>query len=158
SEETFMKKLLALAIAVLALGAAGYFLFTPDISRSVLEAKYAMPPSQFVTLAGGTRVHFRDRGPRTAPVLLLLHGSNATLFTWESWARRLSDAFRVITIDMPGHGLTGAVPSGDYSQRAMTEFVARVADRLELARFAIGGNSMGGAVAARFAEEYPQRV
>jgi pimeloyl-ACP methyl ester carboxylesterase len=59
---------------------------------------------------------------------------------------------------MPGHGLTGAVASGEYSEQAMTSVVARVADRLRLARFAIGGNSMGGGIAARFAEEYPQRV
>jgi pimeloyl-ACP methyl ester carboxylesterase len=154
----FMRKLLILAISILVVAAACYFLVTPDIPRGSLVAKYGQPPSQFLTLADGARIHFRDRGPRGAPVLVLIHGSNASLFTWEDWAARLSDAFRVVSLDLPGHGLTGAVPSGDYSDEALTSEVARFADKLNLSRFAIGGNSMGGGVAARFAEEYPQRV
>src|SRR5947209_12629477 len=106
-----MRRLVGLAVFVIAVAAACYFLISPDIPRSTVVAKYARPPSQFLTLADGTRVHFRDRGPRSAPALVLIHGSNASLFTWEAWARRLSDSFRVITIDMPGHGLTGALPS-----------------------------------------------
>jgi pimeloyl-ACP methyl ester carboxylesterase len=153
-----MRKLLGFVIVLAALAAAGWLLFTPDIPRTLLVAKYATPPSQFLTLADGARIHFRDRGPASAPTLILIHGSNASLFIWEPWAARLSNQFRIITIDMPGHGLTGAVPSGDYSEQGMVTVVARVADRLRLERFAIGGNSMGGAVAARFAEEYPQRV
>ena len=153
-----MRKLLGFLIVALTLAAAGWFLVTPDVSRSALVAKYAQPPSQFMTLADGTRIHFRDRGPKSAPALILIHGSNSSLFTWEPWSTRLSDAFRVISIDMPGHGLTGAIPSGDYSEEAMTALVARVADKLNLARFAVGGNSMGGGIAARFAEKYPRRV
>jgi len=153
-----MRKLIGLVIFVLVLAGACYFVITPEIPRAALVARYARPPSQFMMLSDGARIHFRDRGPKSAPALVLIHGSNASLFTWEPWAARLSDAFRIVTIDMPGHGLTGAIPSGEYSEQAMTAVVARVADRLALARFAIGGNSMGGAIAARFAEEYPERV
>src|SRR5215469_3490298 len=143
-----MRKVLVFLIVVAALATAGWFLFTPDIPRAALVTKYARPPSEFMTLPGGARIHLRDRGPKSAPALVLIHGSNASLFTWEPWAIRLSDAFRVISIDMPGHGLTGAVPSEEYSEQAMTEVVVRVAERLKLTRFAIGGNSMGGGVAA----------
>src|SRR5579862_3484449 len=153
-----MRKLLVFLIVVAALAALGWVLFTPDIPRAALVAKYATPPSQFMTLADGARIHYRDRGPKSAPAVVLIHGSNASLFTWEPWAARLSDAFRVISIDLPGHGLTGATPSGDYSEQAMTDAVARVTERLGLTRLAVAGNSMGGAIAARFAEEYPQRV
>jgi pimeloyl-ACP methyl ester carboxylesterase len=152
------KFLLGLVVLVAAIAGALYYFSTPDIPRAVLVAKYATPPSQFVTLRDGARVHVRDRGPRTAPALVLIHGSNASLYTWEPWARRLDDAFRVVTLDIQGHGLTGAVPSRDYSEQAMVATVAEVTGRLGLTRFAIGGNSMGGAVAARFAEEYPERV
>lgn len=152
------KILAGIIIIIAALCGAGWYLSSPDIPRSELIAKYALAPSRFLTLKDGTRVHFRDRGPRTAPALLLLHGSNASLFTWEPWARRLDDTFRVVTLDMQGHGLTGAVPSRNYSEQAMANLVGEVANRLGLARFALAGNSMGGAVAARFAEERPQRV
>jgi pimeloyl-ACP methyl ester carboxylesterase len=154
-----MRAFLVILIAIAALLVGGYFyLSKPSIPRAVLEAKYGVPPSQFLTLSDGARVHYRDQGPKTAPVLVLVHGSNASLFTWEPWVARLGDAFRIVTMDMPSHGLTGAVPSNDYSQKGMAEFVNAVADKLHLGKFAIGGNSMGGGVAARFAEMYPARV
>lgn len=140
---------------------AGYtylLLDEPEIPRSIMEAKYATPPSKFLALADGSRIHYRERGPRNAPTLILLHGFMGTLFVWEPWSNALSDRFRVISLDLPGHGLTGAVPSDDYSQAAMTDSVKAVADELGLTKFAIAGNSMGGAVAARFAEQYPERV
>ena len=155
-----MKKIILAALAAVAvvLGGTYFLLSQPDIPRRVLEAKYLAPPSQLVVLSDGARVHYRERGPRDAPVLVLLHGSNSSLLDWEPWSNILSDKFRVVTVDLPGHGLTGAVPNGDYSESGMAAFVNAFADKLGLGRFAIGGNSMGGGIAARFTEMYPQRV
>ncbi|HEY4126053.1 MAG TPA: alpha/beta hydrolase [Rhizomicrobium sp.] len=154
-----MRKILVGLVILIALAiGAVWFFSVPDIPRGDLEAKYAKPPSQFVMLPDGARAHIRDQGPRDAPVLVLVHGSNASLFTWVPWVSRLDKDFRVVTLDMPGHGLTGAVPNGDYSQEGMVAFTLEVADKLHLAKFALGGNSMGGGVAARFAEEHPDRV
>ena len=150
--------LIGLVIVIAGLAGAFWYFSTPSIPRRVLEAKYATPPSQFITLPNGARAHYRDRGPKNAPVLLLIHGSNASLFTWEPWTKRLDDSFRVIAVDLPGHGLTGAVPGHDYSQAGMTKFVAQFVDKIGLVRFNIAGNSMGGGIAARFAEEYPARI
>jgi pimeloyl-ACP methyl ester carboxylesterase len=147
-----------LAIVAVALVGGFFYLNQPDIPRSALEAKYATPPSQFVVLPDGARAHYRDRGPRDAQVLLLLHGSNASLFTWEPWSKSLSDKFRVVSVDLPGHGLTGAVPNHDYSQKGMATFVNEFADKIGLQKFALGGNSMGGGVAAYYAETYPDRL
>lgn len=154
-----MGRILGGILLLAALVTAAFWLLSgPDIPRAVLEAKYGKPPSEFVMLPDGARAHIRDRGPRNAPALVLIHGSNASLFTWEPWAKRLQNQFRVVTMDMPGHGLTGAVPNKDYSQEGMVKFTLEVVNRLDLQRFAIGGNSMGGAIAARFAEEHPDRV
>jgi pimeloyl-ACP methyl ester carboxylesterase len=170
--------LVGLLIVLAALAGAFWYFSEPDIPRAALEAKYATPPSQFITISYPstlapdssvsstpmtkcscqTRVHIRDVGPRDAPVLVLIHGSNASLFTWEPWAKRLSNSFRVVSLDLPGHGLTGAVPSADYSQKGMVEFVKAVTDKLGIKKFAIAGNSMGGGVAARFAETYPDSL
>lgn len=153
-----MRFFLLLIAAALGLFATYNYLSVPDIPRATLEARYATPPSKFLALADGARVHYRDQGPKDALPLVLVHGSNASLFTWEPWVKQLDTRFRVITIDMPGHGLTGAVPSHNYSQKGMAAFVAAVTTKLGIAKFAIGGNSMGGAVAARFAEDYPERT
>jgi pimeloyl-ACP methyl ester carboxylesterase len=148
------------AIVILAALIAGaiWYASTPDIPRAQLEAKYNAPASEFVTLPDGARAHFRARGASNAPILVLLHGSNASFLTWEPWSKNLSDKFHVIAVDLPGHGLTGAVPNGDYSQEGMAKFVGEFADKMGAKQFALAGNSMGGGVAARFAEEHPARV
>lgn len=154
-----MRIVLGILAVIAALLAAAYVhLSLPDISRATLEAKYGLPPSKFLTLSDGARVHYRDEGPRDGSALVLLHGSNAALFTWVPWVDRLDKTFRVVTFDLPGHGLTGPVPSNDYSQKGMESFVDKVVDKLGLAKFALAGNSMGGAIAARYAEDHPDRV
>jgi pimeloyl-ACP methyl ester carboxylesterase len=172
SREAIMRWFVGIIIAILVLLGVGYWLISaPDIPAATLEAKYATPPSRFVALsylsalpgaavsaAPTARAHYRIRGAADAPVLLLLHGSNASLFTWEPWSKALSDHFRVVSVDLPGHGLTGPTANHDYTQAGMANFVLALADKLGLKRFALAGNSMGGGVAARFAEEHPERV
>jgi len=154
-----MRKIGIAVLVILALlGAAFWYFSTPDIPRATLEAKYATPPSEFIVLPDGARAHFRIRGADTAPTLLLLHGSNASLFTWEPWSKTLSDQYRVVSVDLPAHGLTGAVPNHDYSGEGMVKFVLEFADKIGLKKFALGGNSMGGGIAAQFAEEHPDRL
>jgi alpha-beta hydrolase superfamily lysophospholipase len=129
--------LIGLVVVIAAIAGALWYFSDPSIPRSVLEAKYATPPSKFVVLANGARVHYRDQG--NGPVLVLVHGSNASLFTWEPWVKRLGGSYRVITVDMPGHGLTGAVPSPDYSEQGMVDFLKAFVDKLGLQSFALGG-------------------
>ncbi len=154
-----LKWLGRILLAALVLMGAGLLAgYESDIPRAELKARFGGPESQYVTLASGAVAHVRDRGPKDAPVLMLLHGSNASLHTWEPWVKELAGDFRVITLDLPGHGLTGAVPGDNYSQKAMAGFVLEVAAALGLEHFALGGNSMGGGVAARFAIENPGRL
>jgi pimeloyl-ACP methyl ester carboxylesterase len=145
-----------LAVAILA--AALFAARTPDLPVAVLVARYAPPPSRFVELPSGARVHYRDQGPPDAPALVLLHGSNSSLHTWVPWVRRLSDAFRVVTLDLPGHGLTGPVPGDDYSPDGMVAFVDAFRTKLGLTHFFLAGNSMGGNVSVRYAIAHPEAV
>lgn len=147
-----------LGLLLVLVGAAGVLLYQSDVPRAEASARYGGPPSQFVTLMSGAVAHYRVHGPDGAPVLVLLHGSNASLHTWEPWAALLAGPYRVVSVDLPGHGLTGAVPGDDYTQKGMAAFVLEFAAALELDRFAIGGNSMGGGVAARFVVENPGRA
>src|SRR6516165_4407991 len=93
--------LISIVVVAAALVGAFFYFSEADIPRATLEAKYATPPSQFVLLPDGARAHYRDRGPRDASVLVLIHGSDASLFTWEPWSKNLSDKFRVISLDLP---------------------------------------------------------
>jgi pimeloyl-ACP methyl ester carboxylesterase len=123
-----------------------------------LEARYAAPPSRWLVL-GGMRVHLRDEGPRDDPVpVVLVHGTAASLHTWEGWAQALRGERRVISMDLPGFGLTGPAPDGDYSIAAWVRFLAALLDALQVRRVVLAGNSLGGEIAWQFALAHPQRV
>lgn len=131
---------------------------TPDTDPAEMRAKYGGPPSQYIEIGDGVTVHLRDEGPRDGLPIILLHGSNADLHTWEPWVEGLSDTYRVIRFDQVGHGLTGPDTAEDYSRANYVEDIREVADALGLDRFVIGGNSMGGKHALAFAATYPERV
>jgi pimeloyl-ACP methyl ester carboxylesterase len=146
--------LVLLAVVLLA---GGGWLYTPDKSRDVLEAEYAGPPSEFLQIAG-LRLHVRDTGAKDAPAIVLLHGFGSSLHTWEPWARELSAKYRVIRYDLPGFGLTGPDPTGDYSDARGVAVLLALLDALHVPRVTLIGNSMGGKLAWLFAAEYPERT
>jgi pimeloyl-ACP methyl ester carboxylesterase len=129
-----------------------------DIPVATLRAKYGNTDSQYVELAPGTTVHLRDQGPRDGFPIILLHGSNASLHTWEPWVERLKGQYRVVTFDFPAHGLSGPVPSRSYTSDDYVAITEKVVAHLGLQRFALGGNSMGGGVAWRYTAAHPDKV
>ena len=151
----FLRILGGLVILLVAL----FFIFrVPDTDPAELRAKYATAPSQFIEIEGGREIHVRDEGPRDAPVIVLLHGSNADLLTWQQWAERLREDYRVIRFDQRGHGLTGPAPDDDYEMSAFVNDVDAVADALDVGTFTLAGNSMGGAIAMAYAIANPDRL
>jgi pimeloyl-ACP methyl ester carboxylesterase len=146
---------IALLVAVAALFAWGY---APDIPTDELRTKYANAESEFVDLGDGLTVHLRDEGPKDAPALILLHGSNASLHTWQQWVDRLGKEYRIIRYDQPGHGLTGPHPKDDYSAAGFVDVVDRVAKNRGLSKFYLGGNSMGGWVTHEYAKAHPDKL
>lgn len=153
------KWLLRGVLALLGVLVIAFLIFrTPDTDPAEMRAKYGAPPSQFVAIGDGVTVHLRDEGPRDAPAIVLLHGSNADLHTWEPWARALRGQYRVIRFDQVGHGLTGPDPAHDYSRDNYVEDILQVADALGLGQFILGGNSMGGKHALAFAIAHPERL
>lgn len=154
-----MKWVVRVLLALVAVLAVLFLIFrTPDTDAAEMRAKYGAPPSQFVDLGEGLTIHLRDEGPKDAPAIILLHGSNADLHTWEPWAENLKADYRVIRFDQVGHGLTGPDPKGDYTRANYVKHIRRLADHLGLERFILGGNSMGGKHAVSFADTYPDRV
>lgn len=144
----------AAALVLAAIAALALWLYAPDKPRTALEAAY---PSEY-RMVLGQRVRLMDTGPRTAPALILLHGFGSSLDTWEPWAKALSAKYRVIRLDLPGFGLTGPDPTGDYSDERTLAVLAALMDQLALPRATLIGNSLGGRFAWEFAAQYPGRV
>jgi pimeloyl-ACP methyl ester carboxylesterase len=151
-----VRSMLAIIAGLLLVG--GVVLFEGDVPAAEIDARYTNASSQFLERPNGARIHYRDEGRRDGPALVLLHGSNASLHTWEPWVAALGDTWRIVTLDLPGHGLTGRVPDDDYSMTAFVATVAAVTDHLGIDTFALGGNSMGGGVTWQFALAHPDRV
>ena len=143
-------------LAALLLG-LGAWLWTPDIPRATLEARYLAAATDLRTVAG-TTLHVRDSGPRDAPAIVLLHGFGASLHTWESWAQVLQAQYRVLRFDLPGHGLSPPDATGDYSDARSLQLLAALMDQMGVAQAHLIGHSMGGRIAWSFAARQPQRV
>ena len=147
--------LLACAIFVMAGILATW---APDRSVQQLSARWAPAPSQFLPVLG-MQVHLRDEGPRGDPLpIVLLHGTSASLHTWDAWTQALTDQRRVIRFDLPAFGLTGPHPDNDYSIAAYVRFVVAVLDQMGVQQFVLAGNSLGGQIAWGTAVAHPQRV
>jgi pimeloyl-ACP methyl ester carboxylesterase len=160
SGKTRWGKRIGIGMAAVAVLLGGLFIAgrTPDIPVAVLRAKYGSPASRYITLEPGLTIHVRDEGRRDGLPLILMHGSNASLHTWEPWVAALKGQYRVITFDFPAHGLSGPVLSRDYSGDAYVRVTEKLVAHLGLRRFALGGNSMGGGIAWRYAVAHPEQV
>lgn len=104
----------------------------------------------FVDFRGG-KVHYRVEGKGRA--IVLLHGFLGSLQIWENLLPDLSKRYKVVMIDLPGHGETenfGYVHKMDL----MAEAVKAVLHELQLRRYVLIGHSMGGYVTMAFAEKY----
>jgi pimeloyl-ACP methyl ester carboxylesterase len=114
----------------------------PDTSNLKIEDKYL--------------VHYCDQGK--GPVLLLLHGFTASLHTWNTWVEALKNKYRIIRLDILGFGLTGPSKTKTYSRDDWVQFIDNFVKELNVDKFSIAGNSLGGYIAWNYALDYPHKV
>ena len=131
------------------------YLYSPDISVSELKKTYANQHSQFIEIEG-MNVHYRDEGEGQA--IVLLHGTGASLHTWDKWTAELKKSYRVIRLDLPAYGLTGPHPENKYSLPDYSSFLNSFVDSIGVDNFILSGNSLGGAIAWYYTTEYQNKV
>ncbi|MDQ3190338.1 MAG: alpha/beta hydrolase [Bacteroidota bacterium] len=100
-------------------------------------------------------VRVYDRGKGRA--LVFLHGFLESSEIWEEFAEKLSEKYRVICIDLPGHGKTACL-GYVHSMDLMAECVQTVLKQLKIKKSILIGHSLGGYVAMAFAELFPDNV
>jgi pimeloyl-ACP methyl ester carboxylesterase len=101
------------------------------------------------------KVAYTDTGKGRA--IILLHGFLGSHEIWNDLSKKLSKRFRVITIDLPGHGKTPSI--GYYhSMEMLAQCVKSVLDHIGIRRYVMAGHSMGGYVALAFSELYPENI
>jgi (E)-2-((N-methylformamido)methylene)succinate hydrolase len=99
---------------------------------------------------------YKITGPEDAPVVALIHGLGLTRAVWQ-WLLPDLKKFRVLTYDLIGHGET-APPDGDPTLKDLADQLAHLLDHLQIDKAAVVGFSLGGMIARRFAQDYPQRT
>lgn len=126
-----------------------------DIPMRELTGRYTFPDSRFLYV-DGIDVHCRITG-KGEPVLLL-HNAQSSLHTWTGWTSALSQKYRVISVDLPGFGLTGPQPRGSYSAFMYAGFLDSLVAKLELKQFHLAGNGLGAQIAWFYAADHPGQV
>ncbi len=102
-----------------------------------------------------TSLHYRDEGKGNAVVLL--HGYLESIDIWGSFRTELSRHFRIISIDLPGHGKSGTICE-IQTMEIMADAVEAILNHLDIGRAVIIGHSMGGYVTLAFAEIFPEKT
>jgi pimeloyl-ACP methyl ester carboxylesterase len=156
----YVFRLLGLLIAILLCAYVYvYFAFSePDRPVEELTERWAAPPSQFLSVSG-MQVHVRDEGPKGDSLpIILVHGTSASLHTWDGWTDVLSKHHRVIRFDMQGFGLTGPHPQAKYRIEDYADTLIKLMDAMGIDTAIVAGNSLGGYVAWSTAVLYPERV
>jgi pimeloyl-ACP methyl ester carboxylesterase len=126
-----------------------------DIPVEELKLKYANEFSKFIEI-DGMQVHYRDEGKGTP--IVLIHGTASSLHTWNDWTKELTKNYRVIRMDLPAFGLTGANANGDYSIQNYIRFLDMFLSKINIDKFYLAGNSLGGNIAWNYTAEYPEKV
>lgn len=153
------KSLVAIIATLAIILAAGWFVLRrPDIAFDRLESLYANAESKFMPMGEGGRIHYRDVGPHNAPVLVLVHGFSASLHTWEPWVSGLRQDYRVVSLDLPGHGLSRCLDVAETGVPQFVDVIDRLTMELGIAHFTLAGSSMGGHTAWNYALAHPEKL
>ena len=154
-----MKRLLVVLVTVAIILTAGWLMLRrPDISYNTLESVYSKSNSRYLKSGSQVELHFTDTGPRDAPILVLVHGYSASLNTWDAWVRNLRKDYRVIRLDLPGHGLSRCVDNDEIGIEQFIASIDRVTHSLDVDQFTLVGSSMGGHTAWAYALAHPERL
>lgn len=159
-----MKRLPILALLAAAILAGAAISTYPAIGGAAYRLDAALESTAYglsrsTIDVGDCRLASYQGGPADAPqAIVMIHGYSADKTVWLRFARHFTDRYRVVIVDLPGHGETPFDPALRYDTGSQSERVVRAMDALGLARAHVIGNSMGGFITARLALDHPDRV
>ena len=126
-----------------------------DIPLEELKTEFKNKNSRFVEV-DGTFVHYVDEGDGIP--IILLHGTGASLHTWDLWAERLKDKYRVLRITLPGFGLSGPRSDKKYKIKDYVNLLENFVEKIGVEKFHLVGNSLGGSIAWLYTSFYDKKV
>ena len=128
---------------------------TPRLTIAQLRQRYGDAQSRYITIRG-VEVHYKDEG--RGPVLVLIHGSQSSLRTWDVETALLKGRYRVIRFDIPGYGLSGRISDEVAAKVQPTDIAEDLLEHLKVRRATVVGVSSGGTMAMFLAAKRPELV
>ncbi len=158
-----MKNIITLLV-VLGLLSTGYYGLGQAYKQQMYDGAMAFEASlselteKTVEISVGQISYFENMHAGKKPSILLIHGFGAYKENWVRFARPFKEDFHVVVIDLPAHGKSVKDISLNYSLTNQVSWVHEFVQAVGLTRFHIAGNSMGGAISAMYAAQYPQLI
>lgn len=128
-----------------------------DMALGYERKKAGLVPKQ-IDVNGKTIAFLESDGDPDRPAFVLLHGFAANKENWIRFAGYLTDTYRVVAVDLPGHGESVKDANLRYDIDDQVRYLNEVVTRLGLKRFHLAGNSMGGAISSLYAATYPDQL
>ncbi len=129
----------------------------PYLTIEELRRKYADAQSRYAEI-GGLKIHYKDEGPRSAPVLFMVHGSESSLRTWDRIALALKKRYRIVRYDIPGYGLSDGATDAAVKALQPTDIPVQLLTRLGISKVTFVGVSSGGTMGMYLAARRPDLV
>jgi pimeloyl-ACP methyl ester carboxylesterase len=151
-------RLLLAALAVVGVCAAVVYVAYPELILRVVSgaARRSAGLDRRIIEVGGHRIAYLDGG--SGPTVVLLHGFGASKDLWNAVAGELTPGYRVIAPDLPGFGESSIRETERYDAESQALLVRSFLDALGVRDHHLGGNSMGGSIAAVYAVTHPRAV
>jgi pimeloyl-ACP methyl ester carboxylesterase len=129
---------------------------TPDINQKPKQLQNSEHIGRYVD-ANGRHIHYLEQGSGEA--LLLIHSLGQSLFTWHRVIDVLSDHYRVVAVDLPGHGYSDkSMDEAAYAISALADTLVAFMDELGIETAHVIAFSMGGMIALDMAARFPNRI
>ena len=124
--------------------------------------RYALGPLWFAlslsaASVDGLKIHSTTTG-QSSKVVILVHGYTCDESTWSEQVPALAKEYRVVTLDLPGHGRSDSPKDGKFSMDFFARAIEAVRAEVKADRFVLVGHSMGTPVVLRYAHLYPQHT
>ncbi|TXS92013.1 alpha/beta hydrolase [Parahaliea maris] len=129
----------------------------PYLTIAELRERFEDAESRYLTV-GDMQIHYKDEGPRDAPVLMMVHGSESSLRTWDVITDDLVDRYRIIRFDIPSYGLSNGASDSDVETIVPTDIPVALLDHLKVDRVTFVGVSSGGTMGMYLAARRPDMV
>ncbi len=152
-----MKKFLIAILVIIVAAVAGYYAFPEKVAGYIIDAARSkagltkkaikIDDDNIVYLEGGK-----------GPTILLLHGYTGNKDNWTRFAVYLTKDYHVVIPDIPGYGESSMIEKASYDLSNQITRLHKFAQAIELKKFHVAGNSMGGFFAGTYAVRYPDEI